>query len=97
LLCEPDHCVHPCDRLFLQDQNDFFGSTDNAAKVAGHELNSFNQLISCHIHPLHFPLLALFSFRGYRVIVTSILPINSFSLEYGYCFLCVAVLCIADR
>jgi hypothetical protein len=40
-------------------------------KAAGHELKSLNSLISCNIRSLHFPLMALANYLGYRVIVIS--------------------------
>jgi hypothetical protein len=40
-------------------------------KAAGHELKSLNSLISCNVRSLHFPLMALANYLGYRVIVIS--------------------------
>eukprot|EP01132_Coremiostelium_polycephalum_P005399 gene5399-6734_t len=52
-------------------------------KSAGHELKSINALVSCGVPNLHFPLMCLLNFRGFRLIVISELPIASNTLVFG--------------
>ncbi|EFA79915.1 hypothetical protein PPL_06735 [Heterostelium album PN500] len=54
-----------------------------ANKAAGHELKSINALVSCGVPNLHFPLMCLLNYRGFRLIVISELPINSNTLVFG--------------
>lgn len=65
------------------DHHSFFGSEDAAGKVAGHELAAFNELVACQVNQLHVPLISLFTYGGYRVIVTCILPIDEQTLQFG--------------
>lgn len=70
---------------FAKDDTTYhlYGGDDFAQKAAGHELKSLNSLISCNVRSLHFPLMALANYLGYRVIVISKLPIGSATLKYG--------------
>ena len=68
---------------FAMDHHSFFGSEDAAGKVAGHELAAFNELVACQVNQLHVPLISLFTYGGYRVIVTCILPIDEQTLQFG--------------
>ena len=52
-------------------------------KASGHELKSLKAYTSCRISGLHFPLMALVKYRGFIVIVQSILPIDSSTLRSG--------------
>jgi len=59
-------------------------------KAAGHELNglkayhAINGLLNAPDgKKLHFPYMALISYRGYRLIATPKLPLSSISLIYG--------------
>ncbi|EGG24954.1 hypothetical protein DFA_03199 [Cavenderia fasciculata] len=54
-----------------------------ANKGAGHELKSINALVSCGVPNLHFPLMCLLNYRGFRLIVISELPISSKTLVFG--------------
>ncbi|GAM22133.1 hypothetical protein SAMD00019534_053080 [Acytostelium subglobosum LB1] len=54
-----------------------------ANKAAGHELKSINALVSCGVPNLHFPLMCLVNYRGFRLIVISELPINAHTLVFG--------------
>ena len=44
---------------------------------------AFNELVACQVNQLHVPLISLFSYGGYRVIVTCILPIDEHTLHFG--------------
>lgn len=52
-------------------------------KAAAHELKGLKAYINCDIQNLHFPLLALIDYKGWRVIASSILPIDNTTLIYG--------------
>lgn len=59
-------------------------------KAAGHELHGLKAYFSiCSSlnlpegHNLHFPFMALISYKGYRLIATPKLPLSSTSLIYG--------------
>lgn len=56
-----------------------------AAKAAGHELKGLIAMFNArHVAPrLHFPLLALIDYRGYRLIAIAWLPIHKDTLRYG--------------
>ena len=55
---------------------DLYGGDKWAQKAAGHELKSVNSLLSCSLSNLHFALMCLIDYRGFRFIVTSKLPIG---------------------
>lgn len=52
-------------------------------KAAAHELKGLKAYINCDIENLHFPLFALIDYKGWRVIASSILPIDNATLIYG--------------
>lgn len=58
-------------------------SDENAMKAAAHELKGLISYYSCNIEGLHFPLMALIDYKGFRVIAISILPINDNTICYG--------------
>ena len=83
---------------FAVDDNGLYERNDEfIMKTAAHELYGLMSLIECNVPGLHFPLLALIGnagkvqsmiifsidFRGYRLIATSVLPIDSTTLIYG--------------
>jgi hypothetical protein len=55
------------------------------AKAAGNELRGLINLLNTrHVAPgLHFPLLALIDYRGFRLTALSLLPIHKDSIKYG--------------
>ncbi|PRP86383.1 hypothetical protein PROFUN_05524 [Planoprotostelium fungivorum] len=61
---------------FAVNSGGIYPGDEEAAKVAGHELKSLNQLFSLWIRDLHFPMMILLDYRGYRLIAMSTLPIN---------------------
>eukprot|EP01088_Endostelium_zonatum_P013026 TRINITY_DN2737_c0_g1_i2.p1 TRINITY_DN2737_c0_g1~~TRINITY_DN2737_c0_g1_i2.p1 ORF type:complete len:1264 (+),score=298.63 TRINITY_DN2737_c0_g1_i2:79-3870(+) len=76
------------DNLFIKFAKDdetyhLYGGDEFAQKSAGHELKSLNSLISCNIANLHFPLMAMIDYLGYRVVVISKLPVTKNTLRYG--------------
>jgi hypothetical protein len=60
-----------------------YGDDYAASKVAGHELKSLISYVNCEVKDLHFPLMALVDYRGYRILAMSVLPINKQSIRYG--------------
>jgi tetratricopeptide (TPR) repeat protein len=67
------------------DKDGFFGGANDyaAAKVAGHELHGLQAYMTAGIKDLHFPLMALVDYRGFRLIAMSILPIDRTTIVYG--------------
>ena len=57
-----------------------YSSDEGASKVAGHLLKSIEALSSCKVKGLHFPLIALVDYRGYRLVAMSVLPISKETL-----------------
>lgn len=56
---------------------------ENARKIGGHELKGLMSYYNCQIPGLHFPLMALIDFKGFRLIASSLLPISLQTLKYG--------------
>ncbi|KAL6072242.1 Clu domain-containing protein [Balamuthia mandrillaris] len=52
-------------------------------KAAGHELKGLMEYMDCRVKGLHFPLMVLVDYRGYRLIAESILPLGPNTLIYG--------------
>lgn len=67
------------------DKDGFFGGSNDyaAAKVAGHELKGLQAYMNTGVKELHYPLMALVDYRGFRLIAMSILPIDRASIVYG--------------
>ena len=59
------------------------GRDEIAMKIAGHELKSLENLFSCFIEGLSYPLLSLIDFKGYRLVALSLLPINGKTLQFA--------------
>ena len=59
------------------------GDDDKAIKAAGHELRGLISYYQCHMKNLHFPLMVLVDYMGYRLIAQSILPIERSTIIYG--------------
>jgi hypothetical protein len=69
---------------FAVDESGLYGGNDELImKTAAHDLVGLMALIECNISGLHFPLLALIDYLGYRLIACSILPIDRSTLVYG--------------
>src|SRR3990167_5872583 len=52
-------------------------------KIASHELKSLDNLLNCQVVGLHFPLLSLIDYRGFRLIAVSTLPVSNDTLFLG--------------
>ncbi|MDP2437575.1 MAG: hypothetical protein Q8P67_17670 [archaeon] len=75
-------------KFALSDQSTpIYPDDERAMKVAGHELRALTALSGASIgagESIHFPLMCLVDFKGFRVICQSILPISRRStLVYG--------------
>ena len=60
-------------------------SDEHAMKAAAHELRGLCQYFSAQVPGLHFPLLSLIDYKGFRVIAVSVLPIRRDTIRYGSC------------
>jgi hypothetical protein len=52
-------------------------------KEAGHQLKGLTALVTAGVQTLHFPLMALIEYRGFRLIAMSVLPISPHTLCLG--------------
>ena len=68
---------------FAIDSSHFLRGDGPSIKIASHELKSLDCLMNCRTKGLHFPLLAIIDYRGYRLIAMSTLPIDSNTLKFG--------------
>lgn len=68
---------------FALDKNELYGSDEAAAKAAGHDLLGLIHYFNIGIPDLHFPLMALVDFMGYRLQAMTLLPINKSTIIYG--------------
>ncbi len=68
---------------FAVDNHKLYGSDELVMKAAAHELVGLMSLIECNVPGLHFPLFTLIDYHGYRMIATSMLPIDKTTLVYG--------------
>eukprot|EP01130_Rhizamoeba_saxonica_P013730 TRINITY_DN5898_c0_g1_i1.p1 TRINITY_DN5898_c0_g1~~TRINITY_DN5898_c0_g1_i1.p1 ORF type:complete len:1374 (+),score=236.36 TRINITY_DN5898_c0_g1_i1:307-4428(+) len=60
-----------------------FSSDESAMKAAKNELKGLIYYSSLRIPHLHFPLMVLIDYKGYRVIAESVLPITKETIIYG--------------
>ena len=73
-----------------QDLHNLYDGNQNAMKVANHELNGLNELLAFRLFSgckeasiLCFPLMTVITYKGFRMIAISVLPIDNKSLIYG--------------
>jgi hypothetical protein len=52
-------------------------------KAAGHELKAIMEYMDCRVRGLHFPLIVLVDYRGYRLIAEPLLPVGEDTIVYG--------------
>jgi Clustered mitochondria len=65
------------------DASGLYGNDEAASKVAGHDLKGLISYFNLGIPDLHFPLMALVDYLGFRLIAMSLLPIDKSTLCYG--------------
>eukprot|EP00698_Gefionella_okellyi_P019190 TRINITY_DN584_c0_g1_i1.p1 TRINITY_DN584_c0_g1~~TRINITY_DN584_c0_g1_i1.p1 ORF type:complete len:1314 (-),score=331.34 TRINITY_DN584_c0_g1_i1:549-4436(-) len=68
---------------FVKDESGLYASDAKAMKVAGAELLGLRAYTETAIPGLHFPLMTIIDFRGYRLIASCMLPLNKTTLVYG--------------
>ncbi len=84
LLGGKKYVVHNILFKFATDESGFFNSHQAAAKVAGNELRGLISYFGTGVEGLSFPLMCLLDFKGYRLVCSSLLPINKeTTLVYG--------------
>lgn len=87
---------------FAVDEYDLYGGNEFAAKAANHEFRHLQLLMAHAIGGtlrgpcLHFPLMTLITFRGFRLIATTVLPIDASTIVYGSANAAVSVHSAAD-
>eukprot|EP01114_Cavostelium_apophysatum_P012812 TRINITY_DN2960_c0_g1_i3.p1 TRINITY_DN2960_c0_g1~~TRINITY_DN2960_c0_g1_i3.p1 ORF type:complete len:1024 (+),score=326.20 TRINITY_DN2960_c0_g1_i3:288-3359(+) len=65
-------------------RSSLYGGDHFAQKSASHELKAVMALSDCLVSGLHFPMMAIVDFLGYRLLCSTILPIKGHStLQYG--------------
>lgn len=68
---------------FVKDEHHLYASDAKAMKVAGAELVGLRAYAKCGVDGLHFPLMTIVDYRGYRLIASCKLPLSSTTLIYG--------------
>ena len=69
---------------FAVDSKRLYEDDENAARVAGHELKGCVQIYNCWERDVHFPMMTIVDYRGFRVVGMPLLPIDgSRTLVYG--------------
>jgi len=68
---------------FNYDFNNLYGGDEFAMKAAGHDLKGLIHYLHTAVDGLHYPLMLLINYIGYRITAVSILPINQGTLRYG--------------
>jgi alpha-tubulin suppressor-like RCC1 family protein/tetratricopeptide (TPR) repeat protein len=70
---------------FCIDAKNLYGGDEWARKVANLELLGLNGYVNCQMSVpiIHFPLVMLLEYRGYRLIASTVVPIGNNTLVYG--------------
>ena len=68
---------------FAVDSHGLFDCEEAAMKVAGHDLKGLISYYNLEMGNMHFPLMALVDYLGYRLIALSVLPISNETIVYG--------------
>jgi hypothetical protein len=68
---------------FAVDSSGLYGSDVIAAKAAGHDLKGLKAYFNAGVPLLHFPLVCLVDYMGFRLVAISLLPIGSDTIVYG--------------
>jgi serine/threonine protein kinase/tetratricopeptide (TPR) repeat protein len=68
---------------FAVDNRGLYGDDEHAMKCGVHEFKSFMELTDCRVQGLHFPLIVIIDYRGFRLLCQSVLPVGSNTLIYG--------------
>lgn len=69
---------------FARDNHGLYGGDDfKAMKAGSHEFRSLIKFMDCRVSGIHFPLVVIIDYRGWRLIAESALPISEDTLVYG--------------
>jgi Clustered mitochondria/Translation initiation factor eIF3 subunit 135 len=68
---------------FSDNSYNLYDSEESAMKTASHELRAAQSYYHCGISELRVPLMAFITYRGWRLVACSLLPLSSDSLVYG--------------
>ena len=68
---------------FASDIKGIYGSDENAARIANHDLRSLVHVLNCWEPDVHVPMMTLVDYRGFRVVGMSFLPINHQTIVHG--------------
>jgi tetratricopeptide (TPR) repeat protein len=79
------YIVHGILFKFANNSQGLYPNDEAASKVAGHDLKGLRTYFNCSITALHFPLMALVDYSGFRMSCMSMLPISKETLIYGSC------------
>jgi tetratricopeptide (TPR) repeat protein len=79
------YIVHGILFKFANNSQGLYPNDEAASKVAGHDLKGLRTYFNCGIPALHFPLMALVDYSGFRMSCMSVLPITKDTLIYGSC------------
>lgn len=66
-----------------KDAYEIYGGDEGIIKSSGHELRGLMCLLDCRVSGLHFPLMVLCDYRGWRLLAESLLPLTKDTLVYG--------------
>ena len=78
------YVVHGILFKFAVDTKKLYDSDEHAARVAGHELKGCVQIYNCWEPGVHFPMMTIVDYRGFRIVGMPLLPIDGTrTLVYG--------------
>jgi hypothetical protein len=70
---------------FPTDEMNLYGGEEGLMKASGHELKGLMCYIDCRIQKLHFPLMVVIDYKGWRLLAASVLPVSKDTIIYGTC------------
>jgi hypothetical protein len=70
---------------FPDNSSALYDSEESMIKALGHELKGMMAYMDCRIKDLHFPLMVLIDYRGWRLLAQSLVPVDHSTLVYGSC------------
>ena len=77
------YVVHGILFKFAVDSKKMYGGDEHAAKVAGHDLKSLVHLYNCWEPGVHFPMMTLVDYRGFRIVGMPMLPVSKTTIVHG--------------
>eukprot|EP01103_Thecamoeba_quadrilineata_P002468 TRINITY_DN12422_c0_g1_i1.p1 TRINITY_DN12422_c0_g1~~TRINITY_DN12422_c0_g1_i1.p1 ORF type:complete len:1100 (+),score=240.39 TRINITY_DN12422_c0_g1_i1:58-3357(+) len=61
---------------FAVDSEELYDGEKGAGKVAGHDLKCLQCYSDCDIEGIHYPLMGIIDYRGFRLLAISMLPVE---------------------